>query len=157
PPEVAGLVALAVGDGALVLHAEVWCLDELVAVLVPRIRAEPALETLKHRLYLLELYLRRVEVIVERIEIESEISLLACVEIAEMRVASGVDGDVVVVDRIYDKPLVSRAAVVVKRIAAQPSVCHVDERIGNGDGHALAVRFAAEVILGRPPDTGAEP
>src|SRR5205814_3763414 len=37
------------------------------------------------------------------------------------------------------------------------SVWHVDERIGNGDGHALAVRFVAEVILGRPPDTGAEP
>jgi len=96
-----------------VLHSKVWRLDELVAVLVPRERTEPALEALEHRLYLLELLPGGVDVIVERIEVEREFPLLSLVDVAEVRVVPGVDGNVVIVDRIPDEPLVERRAIGV--------------------------------------------
>ena len=156
-PRYAVLVVIAVGDGALVLHAEVRRLDELVAVLVPGERAEPVLEALEHRLHLLELLAGGVEVIVERIEVERELASLALVYVAEMRVVRGVDGDVVVVDRIGDEPLVGRGPIRVRRRAPQPAVRDIDQRIRDGDRDALAVGLVGVDILVRPPDTGAGP
>src|SRR6185312_6353143 len=121
------------------LHAQMRCLDELVAVLVPRIGTEPALEALQHWLHLLELLPGGVNVVVERIEIEREPPSLALVDIAEVRVVRGVDGDIVVVDGIDHEPLVSRGAVSVRGLAAQPAVRYVDQGIRHGDGYALTV------------------
>jgi len=93
-----------VRDRALMLHAQVRSLDELVSVLVPRKRPEPALEALKHRLHLLELLAGGVGMVVERIKVERQFAALALIGIAEMRVVRSVDGDVVVVDWIADEP-----------------------------------------------------
>ena len=153
---VAVLVSVAVGDAALVLHAEVRRLDELVAVLVPRIRPEPVLEALQHRNRLAELHLRRVGVVGERPVVDRQLALLAVERVGEMRVLAGVDLDVVVVDRIGDEPLERRRAVGVVRRAAQTAVRDVRHRIGNRDRDALAVRLVGQQILVRPPDARAE-
>ena len=67
------------------------------------------LEALEHRLHLLELFPRRVGVIVQWPEIERELSLLALVRVGEMCVVAGIHRDVVVVYRIRDEPLVARS------------------------------------------------
>jgi hypothetical protein len=53
--EVTVHVVIAVGDGALVLHAEVRGLDQLVAVVIPRVGSKPSLEAAQHRFDLREL------------------------------------------------------------------------------------------------------
>src|SRR5205814_4904235 len=75
--QVAVLVMIAVGDGALMLHAEVRCLDELVAVRIPWVRTEPVLEAGEHGLDLLELLLGGVSVVRQRPEVEREMAALA--------------------------------------------------------------------------------
>src|SRR5207247_4372688 len=62
-PAIAVLVMIAVGDRALMLHPQVRRLDQLVAVLIPGVGPEPALEALEHRLRLLELDPRRAAVV----------------------------------------------------------------------------------------------
>ena len=69
-PQIAVQVMVTVGDGALVLHTEVWRLDQLVAVGVPGIRPEPKLEAPQHRDDLFELAPSRVDVVGQRPEIE---------------------------------------------------------------------------------------
>ena len=63
---------VAVGHGALVLHAQMGRFDQLVAVRVPRIRAEPVLEALQHRLRLRQLPLGGLQVIGQRPEVDRE-------------------------------------------------------------------------------------
>ena len=154
--EVSVQVAIAVGDRALVLHAEVRSLDELVAILVPRERTEPALEALQHRLDLLKLLRGGVEVIVERIEVERQLSLLSFVDVAEMRVMARVHRDVVVVDRVDDEPFVGGGSVGVTGGAAQSAVRDIEQRVGNGDRDALAVGLIGVDVLVRPPNAGAQ-
>ena len=68
--EVAIEEVVAVGDAALMLHAEVGGLDQLVAIGIPGVRPEPMLEAAQHRDHLLELAAGRVGVVVERPEVE---------------------------------------------------------------------------------------
>ena len=138
------------------LHPQVRRLDQLVAVFIPGIRAEPGLEALQHRLHLLELLARCVDVVVERIEIEREFPLLSLISVAEVRVVSGIDRHVVIVDRVGDEPLVSDASGGVGRCATEPAVRHVHQGIGDRDRDALAVGLVGKEILIRPPDAGAE-
>ena len=138
------------------LHAEVRCLDELVAVGVPRIGTEPTLETAHQWEHLLKLAAGRVDVIVERPEVECQPSCLAVQGIAEMRVVTGIDRHVVVVDRTRDEPLVGRRAVAILRGAPQPAVRDIDQRIGHRDRDALAVRLVGEIVLVGPPHAGAQ-
>src|SRR5688572_10762480 len=80
-PAIAVPEPVAVGDRALMLHAEMRRLDQLEAVLVERIGSEPVLEARHHRNGLLELDASRVEVDRERIEIQRERSLLALIHL----------------------------------------------------------------------------
>src|SRR4051794_20660749 len=116
-----------VGDRALVLHAEVRRLDELVPVFIPREWAKPCLEALEHWLYLLELLARGLDVVVEWPEVERQVSFLPLVHVTEMRVPARIDGDVVVVDWIADEPFVGRRAVGIHRRFTQATVRHVDQ------------------------------
>ena len=68
--EVAVLEEVAVGDGALVLHAGVGHLDQLVAVAREGIFAEVVLVGLEHAFGLRELHLGFVEVFGQHVEIE---------------------------------------------------------------------------------------
>ena len=150
-PAVAVRVPVAVGDGALVLHPGVRHFDQFVPVLVPRIRTEPVLETPEHRGGLDELPLRGVEVIAEGPEVEREWSVLSLEQVTVVLVAPRADGDGVVVDRVDHEPLVGRRAVRVVRDAAQPPVGDVDQRIGHGERHALAVGLVRLRVLVGPP------
>ena len=154
--EVAVAVVVAIGDGALVLHAEVRRLDQLVPVRGPRIRPEPVLVALHHRRRLAELPARGVEVIGERPEVHGERSRLAHDGVGVVGVGARVDGDVVVVDRRGDEPLERRGAVGVVRGAPEPPVGDVHDRVRHRDRDALAVRLVGEVVLVGPPDAGAE-
>src|SRR5690606_9640121 len=135
---IAVLVAVAVRDRRLMLHAEVRRLDELEAVLVPRIGAEPVLEARDRRLHLRELPARGLELVVERPVVQRQYAILALVDLTEMRVAAGVDRDVVVVDRVPHEPLECCPAVLVHD-GPQPPVRHVDHRMRYRDRYALAV------------------
>ena len=132
-------------------------LEQLVAVLVPRIRAEPVLEALHHRARLRPLPVRVVEVVVERPEVHRQLALQAVVRLGVVRVRAAGDGDRVVVDRIDDEPLVRRRAVGVVRRLAQTPVRDVHHRIGQRERDALAVRLVGLRVLVRPPHRRAHP
>ena len=132
-------------------HPQMWRLDQLIAVLIPRERAEPMLEALEHRLHLLELFPRRVGVIVQWPEIERELSLLALVRVGEMCVVAGIHRDVVVVYRIRDEPLVGRRALRIGIRAPQPAIGDVGDRARHRDRDALAVRLIGAKVFVRPP------
>src|SRR6266516_6255170 len=134
------------------LHAEVRCLDELVTIGVPGIRAEPVLEAAQHRNDLPKLAARSVGVIVKRPEVERQPPPFAVQRIAEMRIAARVDRDVIVVDRTRDEPFVRRRAVYGFGRAAQPPVRYVDQRIRYRNRDALAVGLVGQIVLVGPPD-----
>ncbi len=154
--EVSILVVIAVSDRALVLHSQVRRLDELVTILVPRERTEPVLEALQHRLHLLELFLRCIGVIVDRPEVEAEVAALSLIYVAEMRVMTRVHRDVVVVDRVFHKPLVGCGSIPVRRGAPQSPIRHIDQRVRNGDGDSLTVGLVGVDVLVGPPYTRAQ-
>ncbi len=159
--EVAAAVAvlefIAVGDGALVFHPEVRRLDQLEAVLVPGIRAEPVLEAGEHRPHLLPLHPRGIGVNRERPEVEREAAGLAGEALAPVRVRSRVDRDAIGIDRRGDEPLPRGGPIAVGLGAAEPAVRDVHHRVGHRDGDALRVRLIGVVDLERPPDRGPEP
>ena len=109
--EIAVEVMVAIGDGALMLHAQVRRLHELVAIGVPRIRPEPVLKAPQHGNHLLELSPRGIGVIVERPEIECQPPRFAVQRIAEVSIPARVDRHVIVVDRARHEPFVRRRAV----------------------------------------------
>src|ERR1035437_921928 len=96
--EIAVVVMVSIGDGALVLHAEMRRLDEFVTVLVPRERAEPVLEAGYHRLRLLELLGRDVAMVRERPVVHRQLASLAAEAVRDVRVRGRVHADAVVVD-----------------------------------------------------------
>ena len=156
-PAIAVREVVAVRHGALVLHARVRHLEQLVAVFVPRIRTEPVLEAFQHGERLRKLLLRRLHVICERPEVHGEEALLALIDVVVVRVHPGGDRDRIVVDRIHREPLVRRRAVGVVHDAAQPAVGDVDQGIGHRQCDALAVRLVGLCVLVRPPGAGAHP
>ncbi len=73
-PVVAVGEPVAVRDGALVLHACVRHLDQLIAIFLERVLAKVVLERLDHFLGLRELALRFVQILGQRVEIHGQIA-----------------------------------------------------------------------------------
>ena len=146
--EIAVGEVVAVGDGALVLHARVRHLDQLVAVLLERVLAEVVLVGLEHRLGLRELPLRLVEIAGQHVEIERQVAE----RVGEVHVVADVQRDVVVVDRILDQPVPARVAVAEVGLADELAVRDVDQVVRDRDADLHALDFVAPLILVRPPD-----
>ena len=140
--EIAVGEAVAVGDGALVLHARVRHLDQLVAVLLERVFAEVVLEGLEHRLRLRELPLRLLEVPGQHVEIERQVAE----PVGEVLVVADVQRHVVVVDRVVDQPVPARVAVAEVGLADELAVRDVDQAVGDRDAdlHASRPRRATD-------------
>ena len=143
---------IAVGDRALVLHAGVRRLDQLVAVFLEGILAKIVLVTPRaSRLRLRELFLGLVQVFGQRVEVERQVAQ----PIAEVHVVADVQRDVVVVDWILHQPIPTRVAVAEVRLADKLSVRNVNEIVRNRDADLHRLDFVAPLVLVRPPDAGA--
>jgi len=150
--EVAVREAIAVGHGALVLHAGVGRLDQLVAVLAERVLAKVLLEGLDHRLRLRELLLR----LVETLRKDPEVQRLAVGRVGEMRVVSDVQRHAVVVDRVLHVPVPARVAVAQVGLPDELPVRHVHQVTRDGDADAHLLHLVLVLVLVRPPHAGAD-
>src|SRR6185503_6976936 len=91
PLQVPVLEAVAVRDGALVLHTCVWHFDQLVTVFGEGVLAKVAPKNLEHGLRLGELWFRAGKVLGNDVEIERQVAEA----IAEMFIRADVEGDAV--------------------------------------------------------------
>ena len=156
--EVAALVAVAVGDRRLVLHAQVRALDQLEAVAVERVLAEVLLEGGEHRLRLLEVASGLLQVPGQDVVVEGQrLAVGVHVTVAEVGELADVDRDVVIIDRIADPPDESGPAVVQGGPLDESAVGDVLEAGRDGDGEGHRLRLVGRVVLVGPPEARAGP
>ena len=134
--EIAVGEAVAVGDGALMLHPGVRHFDQLVAVLAEGILAEVVLERLDHRLGLGELHLGLVEAARQHVEVERQIAE----PVREVHVVADVERDVVAVDRVLHVPVPARVAVAEIGLADELAVRDVDQVVRDRDAASPSPR-----------------
>ena len=150
--EIAVGEVIAVGDGALVLHAGVGNLDQFVAVFFEGILAEVVVVGLHHAGDLGELALGAFEVLGEDVVVEWQTLEV----VAEVDVVADVERYVVVVDGVMDLPVPASVAVAQIFFAEELSVGDVHEAVGDGDGEEHAfLRLVAPLLFVGPPDVRA--
>ena len=153
--QVAALIHVAVGDAALVLHAEVGGLDHGKTVFPKGIFVEIMLVAGQHRPHLRELLPGFIQVVAEHVIIQREhVAVQRGVGIAEMRKIAHGERHVVIIDRITHEPIVGHAVFTGRFFTPQIAVAHGGECFGYRDGEAQAIRLVAEVVFVGPPQAG---
>ena len=150
-PQVAVGEVVAVGHRALVLHAGVGHLDQLVSIFRKRIVAEIVPKDLQHAFGLGKLLFRLRLVFRQHVKIERQIAQ----PVGEVHVVADVQRDVVVVDGIVNQPIPARVAIAQVGLAHEFSVGDIDQAVGNRHADFHALHFIAPLVLVRPPDAGA--
>src|SRR6266478_8263740 len=142
---------ITVGDRALVLHAWVGYLDQLVTIFLERILAEVMLVGFEHSPGLRKLSFRLPQIFRQRVEIQRQI-----VEpIRKVRIVPDVQRDVVVVDGILHQPIPTCVSIVKISLADELPVRNISEIVRYLDADLHRLDFVFPLIFVRPPDAGA--
>src|SRR5690606_17195912 len=155
PPEIPILVFVAISDRALVFHAQVSRFNQLEAVFIERIGAEPVFKGPQHGFHVcIEMRLGLVLVFTQHPVVQIKDTVFTLEGVCKMHVIADVGSNVVVVDGVAHEPVETGVTVTQILAAAEPAIGDIGKAVGNADADQHAIHFIRLVILVGPPYAG---